>query len=162
MKIDMTKVGNNDDLPSSFTFKAKQIQTISVPMVFDYTSLKIDTNSDGTFQQLLTACKPLAAGATPIGLNLVFGGKLNVWGLSWVWSPQFSFNVLNAPCPINAKDADSPSTPPTSPSLPPPLTASASGHAVSGSPTTAVATATGQLSQATASASPLPTQAAHP
>jgi len=163
MKIDLTKIGNNDDLPSSFTFKAKQIQIISVPMVFDYTSLKVDTNSDGTFQQLITACKPLAAGASPMGLNLVFGGTLHVWGLYWVWKPQFSFNILNVPCPINAQDPDSlplPPSAPTSPTLPPPSTASVSGHAVSGAATNTVATATGQPSHPTASGSATPTQAA--
>ncbi|GJJ72782.1 hypothetical protein EMPS_05140 [Entomortierella parvispora] len=161
MKIDMTKVGNNDDLPSAFTLKAKQIQTISVPMVFDYTSLKIDTNSDGTFQQLITSCTPVAAGGTPVGLNLVFGGQLYVWGLSWVWKPQFSFNTLNIPCPINAKDPATLPLPssPASPSQALPSTASVTRPAASGASSAAVATASAQGSRATASATP--TQAAH-
>ncbi|KAG0045600.1 hypothetical protein BGZ83_009220 [Gryganskiella cystojenkinii] len=161
MKIDMTKIGNNDNLPSSFTFKPKQIQTISVPMMIDYTSLRIDTNTDGTFQQLISACKPVPAGGTVQGINLTFGGKLHVWGLSWVWKPQFSFNVDNVPCPINARDPTL-LPPPPSPPTPAPVTSVSGGATASGT-----ATASASRTSTTANAQPTttssvatPTQAA--
>lgn len=160
MKIDMTKIGNNDGLPSSFTIKAKQIQTISVPMTIDYTSLRIDTNTDGTFQQLITACKPTAPTGTAQGINLTFGGKLYVWGLSWAWKPQFSFNVDNVPCPINARDPTTlPPQPPVATSVTSTATASVSG---SGSRTlTATATNSNGQGTATSGSKTVPTQAAH-
>ncbi|KAF9113719.1 hypothetical protein BGX27_000933 [Mortierella sp. AM989] len=85
MKIDHTKIGSNDNLPSSFDIKPRTIQVIAVPMMMDYTSLKIDTNADGTLQELITACKPVdpSSGAIVPGINLTFGGKMFVWGLSW-------------------------------------------------------------------------------
>ncbi|KAF9578517.1 hypothetical protein BGW38_005637 [Lunasporangiospora selenospora] len=113
LKIDQTKIGHNNDLPSSFVIKPRQIQTISVPMTIDYTSLKIDTNADGTLQNLISACKPVdkASGVPAQGINLTFGGKLTVWGLSWIWKPQFSFNVDNVPCPVNAPELNKGSDP---------------------------------------------------
>ncbi|KAF9425995.1 hypothetical protein BGZ76_002985 [Entomortierella beljakovae] len=110
MKIDQTKIGNNKDMPSSFVIKPKNMnQVISVQMMMDYTSLKIDTNADGTLQTLIAACKPIdtSTGAIPRGINLTFGGKMYIWGLSWIWKPQFSFNVESVPCPVNARDPDS-------------------------------------------------------
>ncbi|KAF9573117.1 hypothetical protein EC968_008966 [Mortierella alpina] len=106
MKIDFTKIGNNDNLPSNYVIKPRQISVISIPMALNYTSLKIDTNADGTLQTLFTACKPVPPNSPDpiVGLNLVFGGKMFVWGLSWVWKPEFSFNVDSAPCPVNARD----------------------------------------------------------
>ncbi|KAF9175065.1 hypothetical protein BGX21_002901 [Mortierella sp. AD011] len=104
MKIDMTNIGNNNGLSSSFTIKPRTIQSVSLPMVMDYTSLMIDTNADGIYQDLIAACTPVSSssGATSLGLNLIFGGKLYISGLSWVWKPQFSFNAENVPCPVNA------------------------------------------------------------
>ncbi|KAG0008849.1 hypothetical protein BGZ80_002986 [Entomortierella chlamydospora] len=104
MKIDMTNIGNNNGLSSSFTIKPRTIQSISLPMMMDYTSLMIDTNADGIFQDLIAACTPVSSssGATSLGLNLIFGGKLYISGLSWIWKPQFSFNAENVPCPVNA------------------------------------------------------------
>ena len=107
MKIDQTNIGNNDNLPSSFVIHPRTIQVFSIPMVLDYTSLLVDTNADGTFQELITACKPvdLNSGTLVPGINLTFGGKMNVWGLSWIWKPQFSFNVDSVPCPVNARNS---------------------------------------------------------
>ncbi|KAF9106949.1 hypothetical protein BGX29_007924 [Mortierella sp. GBA35] len=120
-KLDMTLIGHNEGLASSFVIKPKQIQVISVPMTFDYTSLMIDTNADGTYQRLLQACKPVdvSSGAIPESdLNLTFGGVIHFWGLSWIWKPQFGLNVGNVPCPVNARD---PSTMPPPPPPPPPV-----------------------------------------
>ncbi|ORZ10575.1 hypothetical protein BCR41DRAFT_372325 [Lobosporangium transversale] len=115
MKIDQTKIGNNEGLPSSFLIRPRIAQVISVPMTLDYRSLKIDTNADGTLQELFTACKPvdLSSGALVPGINLTIGGKMFIRGLSWIWKPQFSFNVDRVPCPVNARKHV---TEPTSPS----------------------------------------------
>ncbi|KAG9323970.1 hypothetical protein KVV02_003241 [Mortierella alpina] len=141
MKIDFTKIGNNDDLPSNYIIKPRQVSVISIPMALNYTSLKVDTNADGTLQTLFTACKPVPPNSPDpiVGLNLVFGGKMFVWGLSWVWKPEFSFNVDSAPCPVNARD-------PVEIEPPPPQATPTSGP-VNG--TTTVGTRTGS---ATASA----------
>ncbi|KAI1320717.1 hypothetical protein EDD11_010251 [Mortierella claussenii] len=112
MKIDQKKIGSNEGLPSSFVIKPKAVQVVSVPMTIDYTSLMIDINADGTLQKLIGACKPVSpnSGAYGEGINLTFGGKLHVWGLNWIWKPQFSFNVDNVPCPVNARDPSTSST----------------------------------------------------
>ncbi|KAF9279657.1 hypothetical protein BGZ74_002801 [Mortierella antarctica] len=120
-KMDMTKIGTNEGLPSSVTIHPKVVQTISMPMAFDYQSLRIDTSTDGVLQALIKACTPLPPGSTtpPDQLNLTFGGKMKVWGLSWAWKPEFSFNVGTA-CPSNAKEQETvpvalPPPPPTTP-----------------------------------------------
>ncbi|KAF9205907.1 hypothetical protein BGZ49_003318 [Haplosporangium sp. Z 27] len=114
MKIDMTKVGNNNNIPSTFAIKPT-VQSISVPMTIDYTSLMIDTNADGTLQGLLSACQPVSTstGGDVLGLNLVFGGTIHFSGLSWIWKPQFSFNVDNVPCPVNANKTTTTTISPT-------------------------------------------------
>ncbi|KAF9344358.1 hypothetical protein BGX26_004463 [Mortierella sp. AD094] len=153
MKIDMTKVGNNDGLPSSFVINPRTVQSISLPMVMDYTSLMIDTNADGTFQELIAACKPVdpSSGTTGLGINLTFGGKLHVWGLSWIWNPQFSFNVENVPCPVNARA-------PSTAMLPPPPSATGTGVGSTGTttsasqPTSTASTTTGRSSSQTGTA----------
>ncbi|KAF9919669.1 hypothetical protein FBU30_010678 [Linnemannia zychae] len=117
MKIDQTKIGHNEGLPSSYVIKPKVIQVINIPMVFDYTSYMIDTNADGTFQRLIEACRTV----NPKDLSLTIGGKINVWGLSWIWKPQFGLNVGNIDCPVNAKD---PSAITSLPPPPPPVTQS--------------------------------------
>ncbi|KAH7057595.1 hypothetical protein BKA57DRAFT_447350 [Linnemannia elongata] len=159
LKIDQVKIGNNDGLPSSYTIKPKTIQTISIPMVFDYTSLVIDTNADGTFQRLIEACRSV----NPTDISLTFGGKINLWGLSWIWQPQFGLNVGNIDCPVNAKD---PSTiPPPVVVQPPPATTSGptptSNSTVSGTPSAGGgATSTsvsGTPATATGVTSPAPT-----
>ncbi|KAG0331259.1 hypothetical protein BG000_011064 [Podila horticola] len=119
-KMDGTKIGTNEGFPSSVTIRPKVVQTISMPMAFDYQSLRIDTSTDGVLQALIKACTPLPAGstATPDQLNLTFGGKMKVWGLSWAWKPEFSFNVGTA-CPSNAKNQEvAPMAPPPPPATP--------------------------------------------
>ncbi|KAF9548431.1 hypothetical protein EC957_006647 [Mortierella hygrophila] len=126
LMVDQNKIGQNDGLPSSYTIKPKTIQTISIPMVFDYTSLMVDTNADGTYQNLIKAC---GTSVNPTDISLTFGGKINFWGLSWIWKPQFGLNVGNIYCPVNAKD---PSTIPPVVTQPP---ASTSGPAPTGNST---------------------------
>ncbi|KAK3839071.1 MAG: hypothetical protein JOS17DRAFT_785731 [Linnemannia elongata] len=130
LKLDQKKIGHNDGLPSSYTIKPKTIQTISIPMVFDYTSLMIDTNADGTYQALLAACRSV----DPTGISLTFGGKINLWGLSWIWQPQFGLNVGNIDCPVNAKD---PST------IPPPVVVQPPPSSTSGPTPTGNSTVSG-------------------
>ncbi|KAF8941091.1 hypothetical protein BGZ58_002555 [Dissophora ornata] len=165
MKIDQTNIGNNDNLLSSFVIHPKTVQVISIPMVLDYTSLTVNTNADGTFQELVTACKPVDSNSGTLvpGINLTFGGKMNVWGLSWIWKPQFSFSVDSVPCPVNARNS-------TTVTLPTPIAAqpsSTSGGAtasqtVSGTPS--ATKSSGTLSQTTtggtSSSSSLPTPTA--
>ncbi|KAF9951043.1 hypothetical protein BGZ72_007343 [Mortierella alpina] len=144
MKIDFTNIGNNDDLPSNYVIKPRQISDISIPMALNYTSLKIDTNADGTLQALFTACKPVPANSPDpvVGLNLVFGGTMHVWGLSWVWKPQFSFNVDSAPCPVNAREPVE--IAPPSPPQPTPSSGPVNGTTTAGTRTrSATATGTG-------------------
>ncbi|KAF9404813.1 hypothetical protein BGZ94_003929 [Podila epigama] len=122
LKIDQTKIGHNNDLPSSVTIQPRIVQTISMPMAFDFTSLKVDTNADSTLQELINACTPVPEGSDQSvrRLSLTFGGKMHVWGLAWVWKPQFSFNVGNMPCPINAWADSAPPIAPVAPPPPPP------------------------------------------
>jgi hypothetical protein len=118
-KMDGTKIGTNEGLPSSVTIRPKVVQTISMPMAFDYQSLRIDTSTDGVLQALIKACTPIPAGSTttPDQLNLTFGGKMKVWGLYWAWKPEFSFNVGTA-CPSNAKDQEMAPVAPPPPATP--------------------------------------------
>ncbi|KAF9951178.1 hypothetical protein BGZ70_001102 [Mortierella alpina] len=155
MKIDFTKIGNNDDLPSNYVIKPRQISVISIPMALNYTSLKVDTNADGTLQTLLAACKPVAPNSLDpvMGLNLVFGGHMFVWGLSWVWKPEFSFSVDSAPCPVNARDPVEIEPPP--PPQPSPSSGPGNGTTTIGTRTgSATATATGTLLSSTTTAAP--------
>lgn len=104
-------------------------------MVFDYTSYSIDTNADGTFQTLIAACRP----DNPTVMSLTIGGKINFWGLSWIWQPQFGLNVGNIDCPVNAKDpSTTPPPPPVVVQPPPPASsgtsAPTSGATASGTP----------------------------
>ncbi|KAI9234749.1 MAG: hypothetical protein BYD32DRAFT_438950 [Podila humilis] len=156
-KLDGTKIGTNEGLSSSVTIHPKMVQTISLPMAFDYQSLRIDPNTDGVLDTLTKACTPLPAGSTqlPNRLNLTFGGKMKVWGLSWIWKPEFSFNVGMA-CPNNAKDQDTPDVPSPS-TTPPPATAatpSASGSASTSGGANTMTSSGGN--SATASATPTP------
>ncbi|KAG0204857.1 hypothetical protein BGX28_003354 [Mortierella sp. GBA30] len=156
LKLGMTKIGNNDDFASSFVIKPRQISVISVPMTLSYTSLMIDTNADGTLQELISACRPVDPNANgPVqGINLTFGGKMHVWGLSWIWKPQFSFNVDGVPCPVNARDPvelPPPAHLPSTPSTPPGNGTATATHAGSATHT---ATGTSISTQARTSSAP--------
>ncbi|KAG0330097.1 hypothetical protein BG004_002181 [Podila humilis] len=161
-KLDQSKIGTNEGLSSAVTIRPRMVQTITLPMMFDYTSLKIDTNTDGTLQALISACtkdEPGSGKPTAPTLNLTFGGKMYVWGLSWIWKPQFSFNEGNVPCPINAKD---PSTmidapPPASTPLPATTTSNSTlPTTTSGTPTNSH-TASYSANRGGNSATPSPT-----
>ncbi|KAG0254673.1 hypothetical protein DFQ27_006723 [Actinomortierella ambigua] len=150
-KLDNRKVGNNDGLTKSITFQPRQVQYMDFPMMLSYTSeWYIDLNSDGVFQDLIRACTPIPPSATtaPLGMNVQVLGKLNVWGLSWVWKPEFTIDVSNMPCPINAP----PPPPPIDPEEP-----SASANAT---PTSTTLLASTSTSSATNTNSSLPTSTA--
>ncbi|KAG0229123.1 hypothetical protein BGW42_001789 [Actinomortierella wolfii] len=104
-KLDQSKIGSNEGLTKELTIAARRVQFIDFPMELGYTSLKIDTNTDGVFQDLVRACTPIppTADADPLGINIQVQGKLSVWGLAWAWKPQFTLEVSNMPCPINAR-----------------------------------------------------------
>ncbi|KAI8345592.1 hypothetical protein B0O80DRAFT_431507 [Mortierella sp. GBAus27b] len=150
------KIGNNDGLPSSFVIKPRSVQRITIPMMLDYTSLKIETTTDSVYMELADACTPIPqnSGKTPRGINLVIGGKMKVWGLSWIWKPQFGFNADNVPCPINAREPPPEPTPTPEP-VPTTTTSTSSSSSSSvsatstGSTTTSSATPTGSSSSAT-------------
>ncbi|KAG0369296.1 hypothetical protein BGX24_002472 [Mortierella sp. AD032] len=163
LKIDQSKIGHNDGLPSSFVIQPKTIQIISLPMVFDYTSNIIDTNADGTYQNLLKACRTV----DPTDISVTFGGKMNIWGLNWIWKPQFGMTVGNMACPVNAKDPLTDPLPPGGqpPSLPPSPPASATTSANGGTATGTPAAPTGggaTTTPGTGAAAPTPTAPAAP
>ncbi|KAF9365413.1 hypothetical protein BGX34_010139 [Mortierella sp. NVP85] len=106
LKLDQTKIADNDHLPSSYVIQPRTIQEITVPMTLDYKSPTSDLTSDGTLQYLVHACMPLHKmenGALPPGLDITITGELQVWGLSWLWKPAFTIDVDDVPCPVNAK-----------------------------------------------------------
>ncbi|KAG0258430.1 hypothetical protein BG011_003322 [Mortierella polycephala] len=162
LKIDQSKIGHNKGLQSSFTIEPKTIQVISVPMLLDYKTLKLDTYADGTLQTLIRACQVVDpnSGMSNEGINLTVGGKLKVWGLSWVWKPEFSFNVDNVPCPVNARDPNTPDLPPASPPPSPSPSATTTGSALpssTGSPSaSASSTNGGGGAQSTTTTTPRP------
>ncbi|KAF9352143.1 hypothetical protein BGX34_000160 [Mortierella sp. NVP85] len=133
LKFDHTKIASNEGLSSSFDIKPRVVQQISVPMMLDYKTYKIDTNADPTLQELISACKP-AQGGVVRGIHLTIGGKMRFRGLSWIWKPEFGINVENVPCPVNAKDPTTSSPPPPSmepapaPATPSPSSASTPGN----------------------------------
>ncbi|KAG0339865.1 hypothetical protein BG004_006642 [Podila humilis] len=109
------KIADNYDLPSSLAIEPGVVQVMSMPMRLDY---KIQRHEDGeedtTFDTLMTACQPMRDNSSSIDnwktlpkLDLTVGGRLHVWGLSWVWKPEFRFSVDRVPCPTNAKPSSS-------------------------------------------------------
>ncbi|KAG0287148.1 hypothetical protein BGZ98_004786 [Dissophora globulifera] len=107
LKMDQSKIANNDNLPSAFVIQPRMAQIISIPMTLDYNSVGSDQNTDSTLQLLVAACKPfdpVDANSVAPSIDLTVSGSLHVWGLSWVWKPSFDFNVDRVPCPANTKD----------------------------------------------------------
>ncbi|KAF9972745.1 hypothetical protein BGZ73_004062 [Actinomortierella ambigua] len=104
-KLEKREVGNNKGLTKSVTFQPRKVQYMEFPMMLSYTSSwYIDLNSDGVLQDLIRACTPMPPSTTtaPLGINVQIVGKLSVWGLAWMWKPEFTIDVSNMPCPINA------------------------------------------------------------
>ncbi|KAI7816688.1 hypothetical protein BC939DRAFT_468207 [Gamsiella multidivaricata] len=121
LKLNQTKIADNNNLPSSSVIQPRTAQVISIPMNLDYKSLRIDLSSDAVLQKLFEVCTPIDPNTDTVipGINLVISGNMHVWGLSWVWKPSFSLNVDNVPCPVNAR-APASETPSASSVLPVP------------------------------------------
>ncbi|KAI1319441.1 hypothetical protein EDD11_004018 [Mortierella claussenii] len=115
LTLDQTKVADNDKLLSSFVIEPRVEQIISIPMMLDYRSARqgMDLNSDPVLQELVEACtfvSPESNLEVPT-IRLTIGGKLYIWGLSWIWKPVFTFNANHVPCPVNSRDPILPGTP---------------------------------------------------
>ncbi|KAF9417080.1 hypothetical protein BGZ94_010042, partial [Podila epigama] len=113
LKMSADKIANNEDLPSSFIIQPGMSQVLSVPMRLDYKAKKhADGEEDGTFETLLRACTLPREGSmtlrvAPPKLDLMVYGQLHVWGLAWVWKPEFRFSVDNVLCPAHATPTES-------------------------------------------------------
>jgi hypothetical protein len=106
------KIADNANLLSGFVIQPRLEEVVSIPMRLQYRSMKKGNAPDVILDDLIEACTPTSTSPTssspklpnnqPLGFDVVVAGKLHVWGLSWVWKPQFSFVVESLPCPINA------------------------------------------------------------
>ncbi|KAF9179284.1 hypothetical protein BGZ50_007113 [Haplosporangium sp. Z 11] len=119
LKKEQTKIADNDNLSSSFVIQPRTAQVISIPMLLDYRSTAPDPDSDATLQRLVEVCTPVDSWTQSVipTINITVGGQLHIWGLGWVWKPDFQFQVDKVPCPVNARDpaSDTPSPPMVSP-----------------------------------------------
>lgn len=119
------------NLSSGFVIQPRLEEVVSIPMTLQYRSMKKGNAPDMILDDLIEACTPISTlpmsklpklpNNQPLGFDVVVGGKLNVWGLSWVWRPKFSFVVESLPCPINAASlpAGNPSSSPGVGNIPP-------------------------------------------
>ncbi|KAK3837105.1 MAG: hypothetical protein JOS17DRAFT_432286 [Linnemannia elongata] len=116
------KIADNLNLSSAFVIQPRVEEVVAIPMKLQYRAMKNGNVVDRILDDLIEACTPTPSSTSrlpslpnsqPLGVDVVVSGKLNVWGLSWVWKPEFSFSVENIPCPINAASQTSgnPSTP---------------------------------------------------
>ncbi|KAF9121793.1 hypothetical protein BG015_005732, partial [Linnemannia schmuckeri] len=106
------KIADNVNLPSAFVIQPRVEEVVSIPMKLQYRATTKGNAVDEILDDLIEACTPTLPTSRsrsprlpnnqPLGFDVVVGGKLNVWGLSWVWKPEFSFSVENIPCPVNA------------------------------------------------------------
>ncbi|KAF9901598.1 hypothetical protein EC991_005993 [Linnemannia zychae] len=104
-----TKIADNDNLLSSFVIQPRVAEVVDIPMRLQYRAMKkndmiLDDLIEACtpIQQLLRARLPRRQASQPLGFDIIVVGKLDVWGLSWVWKPEFSFSAQDVPCPINA------------------------------------------------------------
>ncbi|KAG0249720.1 hypothetical protein BG011_008997 [Mortierella polycephala] len=106
LKREKTKIADNDNLSSSFVIQPRTAQVVSIPMLLDYRSTMSDPESDATLQRLVEVCTPVDSWTESVipTINITVGGQLHIWGLGWVWKPEFQFQVDKVPCPINARD----------------------------------------------------------
>ncbi|ORZ26283.1 hypothetical protein BCR41DRAFT_348050 [Lobosporangium transversale] len=109
LQYNRTKIADNDDMASSFVIQPRVDQVISIPMILNYRSYRMDISTDKVLQELVEACTyvdldSLDEGVMVPGINLIVGGRLHIWGLSWIWKPTFSFDADNVPCPVNSRD----------------------------------------------------------
>ncbi|KAF9122867.1 hypothetical protein BGX30_001744 [Mortierella sp. GBA39] len=115
------KIADNVNLASAFVIQPRVEEVVSIPMKLQYRTVTKGNVEDRILDDLIEACTPTPSPMStlstlpnkqPLGVDIVVGGKLDVWGLSWIWKPAFSFSVENIPCPINA--ASQPSGNPSS------------------------------------------------
>ncbi|KAG0221439.1 hypothetical protein BGX31_009830 [Mortierella sp. GBA43] len=146
-----------DQVQEPFSIRLRVDSTENyLPLRLSSIEMTIETTTDSVYMELADACTPIPqnSGKTPRGINLVIGGKMKVWGLSWIWKPQFGFNADNVPCPINAREPPPEPTPTPEP-VPTTTTSTSSSSSSSvsatstGSTTTSSATPTGSSSSAT-------------
>ncbi|KAF9277601.1 hypothetical protein BGZ68_009175 [Mortierella alpina] len=107
LKTHQVQIADNFNLASGFVLQPRQEQIMSINMNLDYKTTEKDSATDRIFQELIDACKPVDTtdnNADVPGISLTIGGRLHVWGLSWVWKPQFVVDAENVPCPVNARD----------------------------------------------------------
>ncbi|KAF9930985.1 hypothetical protein FBU30_010990 [Linnemannia zychae] len=145
------KIADNADLSSEFVIQPRAIETISIPMRLQYRSTKKGGVSERILNSLIEACTPISQSATssfpslpgspqlrPRGFDIIVSGKLDVWGLSLVWKPEFTISVEDVPCPVNAANPST-SNAPTVPSgvitLPPATAIAAGATSIAPSPT---------------------------
>ncbi|KAF9293224.1 hypothetical protein BGZ88_005649 [Linnemannia elongata] len=113
------KIADNVNLASAFVIQPRIEEVVSIPMKLQYRAMTKGNVVDRILDDLIEACTPTPSPMSslprppnnqPLGVDVIVGGKLSVWGLSWVWKPEFSFSVENIPCPINAASSGNPSS----------------------------------------------------
>ncbi|KAG9327441.1 hypothetical protein KVV02_000390 [Mortierella alpina] len=114
LKTHQVQIADNFNMASGFVLQPRREQIMSITMNLDYKTNEKDSATDRIFQQLIDVCTPVDttdSSADIPGISLTIGGRLHVWGLSWVWKPQFVVDADNVPCPVNARDpaSDTPS-----------------------------------------------------
>ncbi|KAG0370089.1 hypothetical protein BGX24_002146 [Mortierella sp. AD032] len=112
LQSESAKIADNVNMSSSFIIQPRAAKVVAIPMKLQYRASKKGNGPDMILDDLIEACKqtpqspraglPNPHGSQPLGFDITVDGKLNVWGLSWVWKPEFSFSVEDVPCPINA------------------------------------------------------------
>ncbi|KAK3847689.1 MAG: hypothetical protein J3R72DRAFT_430580 [Linnemannia gamsii] len=112
LQSESAKIADNVNMSSSFIIQPRAAKVVAIPMKLQYRASKKGNGPDMILDDLIEACKqtpqspraglPNPHGSQPLGFDITVDGKLNVWGLSWVWKPEFTFSVEDVPCPINA------------------------------------------------------------
>ncbi|KAG0275397.1 hypothetical protein BGZ95_008832 [Linnemannia exigua] len=106
------KIADNVNMSSNFIIQPRAAKVVAIPMKLQYRTSKKGNGPDMILDDLTEACRqipqspitglPRPHDSQPLGFDVIVDGKLNVWGLSWVWRPEFTFSVEDVPCPINA------------------------------------------------------------
>ncbi|KAF9092158.1 hypothetical protein BGX23_004558 [Mortierella sp. AD031] len=112
LQAENTKIADNANIPVGFVIQPRVAEMHSVHMRLKYRTTQKDSGRDRILEDLIEACTlitpspqsmlPKSPGSRPPGFDLIVGGKLDVWGLSWVWKPEFSLSVEDVPCPVHA------------------------------------------------------------
>ncbi|KAG0216526.1 hypothetical protein BGX28_000040 [Mortierella sp. GBA30] len=105
--VDGTQIADNLNLASAYLLQPRMNQLMSMRMNLDYESAGKESMYDMVYQELVEACTPVDptnSNAKIPGINITISGRLHVWGLSWIWKPEFVLDVSDLPCPVNARD----------------------------------------------------------